>query len=221
MTDLYGTMSTLRAVRRLRPDPISSELINRIVQAACWAPTGGNTQPWRVVVVKDPKRKLALQEMYSDEWHAFATAKTIRLAEASVEEQERFTRTRSAGDYLAANMHHAPALLVFCADLSIMSITDINLERTSIVGGASVYPAVQNALLACAAEGIGCTLTTLLCQREIEVMKLLEIPSGWATAAVVPIGYPVGGGHGTITRRPPSSQAFLDRFGAPWPDADS
>lgn len=145
MTDLYGTMSTLRAVRRLRPDPIPTEVIDRIVQAACWAPTGGNTQPWRVDVVKGTTRKLALQEMYSEEWHAFATEKTIRLTAASREEQERFARSRSAGDYLAANIHHAPALLVFCADLSIMSITDIDLERTSIVGGASVYPAVQNA----------------------------------------------------------------------------
>lgn len=217
MTDLYHTMSTLRAVRRIRPDPIPPDVVERIIQAACWAPTGGNTQPWRVVVVMDPEAKRALQQLYAAEWHSFASAKAERLTESSTSEQARFARTRAAGDHLAANMHLAPALLVFCANLPIMAITDIDLDRPSIVGGASVYPAVQNALLACAAEGIGCTLTTLLCRRESDVKELLGISDDWATAAVVPIGYPVGRGHGPITRQPPSMQAYLDTFDAPWP----
>jgi nitroreductase len=98
-----------------------------------------------------------------------------------------------------------------------MAITDADLARVSVVGGASVYPAVQNALLACRAEGLGCVLTTLLCRREDEVRKLLEIPEPWGTAAAIPIGYPVGRGHGPITRRPPEELAYADRWKSPWP----
>ena len=86
-----------------------------------------------------------------------------------------------------------------------------------MVGGGSVYPAVQNALLACRAEGLGCTITTLLCYREAEVKELLGIPEAWGTAAAVPIGYPVGRGHGPITRRSVSQMCFTDAWGSPGP----
>ena len=85
-----------------------------------------------------------------------------------------------------------------------------------MVGGGSVYPAVQNAMLACVAEGLGCTLTTLHCLREPEVKDLLEIPDSWATVALVPIGYPVGRGHGPITRKGPEVMAARDSFATPW-----
>ena len=82
-----------------------------------------------------------------------------------------------------------------------------------MVGGASLYPAVQNLLLACRAEGLGSVLTTLLCSREKEVRELLEIPEPWATCAFVPIGWPSGSGHGPLARRPVEQVAFADRFG--------
>jgi len=85
-----------------------------------------------------------------------------------------------------------------------------------MVGGGSVYPAVQNAMLACVAEGLGCTLTTLHCLREPEVKALLDIPDSWATVAMVPIGYPVGKGHGPITRKGPDQMAVLDTFEGGW-----
>ena len=97
-----------------------------------------------------------------------------------------------------------------------MAITDVKLDRVSVVGGGSIYPAVQNAMLACVAEGLGCTLTTLHCLREDEVKTLLGIPDGWATAALVPIGYPVGKGHGPITRQPPAQLAYRNTFGTTW-----
>ena len=98
----------------------------------------------------------------------------------------------------------------------MMAITDAKLDRVSVVGGGSIYPSVQNAMLACVAEGLGCTLTTLHCLREDEVKKLLGIPDGWATAALVPIGYPVGKGHGPITRQPPAQLAYRNTFGTSW-----
>jgi hypothetical protein len=84
------------------------------------------------------------------------------------------------------------------------------------VGGGSVYPAVQNAMLACRAEAVGCTLTTLLCYREAEVKALLGIPDDWYTCAFMPIGFPVLRGHGPISRRPVDRLAYADRWGTPY-----
>jgi nitroreductase len=106
-------------------------------------------------------------------------------------------------------------IAAFCFHPERLTITDAQLGRPSVVGGASLYPAVQNLLLACRAEGLGCVLTTLLCAREKEVRALLEIPEPWATCAFVPIGWPVGGGHGPLTRRPVEQAVFADRFGDP------
>jgi nitroreductase len=119
----------------------------------------------------------------------------------------------AAGNYLADHFAHTPVLLVFCFNPKIMAITDAKLDRVSVVGGASIYTAVQNTLLACRGEGLGCVLTTLLCASEDEVRSILEIPEPWGTAAAIPIGYPVLGGHGPISRRPIEKLAFADRWG--------
>ena len=225
MSDLYETMSTLRAVRRLRPDPIPDEVIERVLQAACWAPTGGNQQPWKVIVVDDPDRKAKLADIYRPEWERYAKGYTASLMSAAMrfvlgmpeEAAEKWKRTIKAGDYLADNLAEAPAILMFCADFRARAVTDVKLDRISLVGGGSVYPPVQNAMLACVAEGLGCTLTTLHCLREDEVKTALEIPDPWATAAMVPIGYPVGRGHGPISRKPPSELAARNTFDGAWP----
>ncbi|MDW3216787.1 MAG: nitroreductase family protein [Ilumatobacteraceae bacterium] len=216
MTDLYETMSTLRAVRKLRTDPIPDDVLERVLQAACWAPTGGNQQPWRVIVVTDPAKKAGLQEIYEPQWRRYIDGMAARMAALSPDDLEQRNRVTAAGDHLAAHLHEAPAILMFCADPKMMAITDAKLDRISMVGGGSVYPAVQNAMLACVAEGLGCTLTTLHCLKEAEVKELLDVPDGWATVAMVPIGYPVGRGHGPITRQPPSVLAYRDTFGSAW-----
>lgn len=216
--DLYETMSTLRAVRRLKPDPIPADVLERVLQAACWAPTGGNTQGWRVIVVRSPERKQALADIYAPEWATYAKFGKARAAKQGLEGEAlaKLERTLAAGDYLAEHLGEAPVILLFIVDPRMLAITDKNLDRISMVGGGSVYPAVQNAMLACAAEGLGCTLTTLHCIREPEVKAVLDIPAEWATVAMVPIGYPVGKGHGPISRQPSSALAFDDSFGAAW-----
>lgn len=214
--DLYDSMSTLRAVRRLRPDPIPDEVIERVLQAACWSPTGGNQQPWRVIVVRDEAKKSALQDLYRPEWDTYVSGFMKRIADLPDDEIAKWQKVANAGDYLSEHLHEAPAILLFCANPKMMAITDAKLDRISMVGGGSVYPAVQNAMLACVNEGLGCTLTTLHCLREPEVKELLDIPEPWATVAMVPIGYPVGRGHGPITRKPPSAMAYEDTFGHPW-----
>lgn len=214
--DLYEMMSTLRAVRRLRPDPIPADVLERVLQAAAWAPTGGNMQPWRIIVVRSPEKKAALRDVYGPEWTKYTGFSRRRAAGASPEEQARLERTLAAGDYLAEHLAEAPAILLFIADPRQMAITDKNLERISMVGGGSVYTAVQNAMLACRAEGLGCTLTTLHCLREPDVKAALGIPEEWAVPAMVPIGYPLGKGHGPISRQPPARLVYDDVFGEPW-----
>lgn len=212
---IYAVMSTTRAVRRLRPDPIPEAVLRRVLEAANWGPTGGNAQPWRVIAVRDAALKERLQELYVGPWEAYASGHRRQIEGLTGEARQRQERMLAAADYLAQHLHHAPVILVFCFQPQLMAITDAGLDRPSVVGGASLYPAVQNALLACRAEGLGCTLTTLLCGREAEVKPLLGIPAEWFTCAFVPIGYPMGKGHGPLTRRPLERMTFLDRWGTP------
>ena len=214
--DLYEAMSTQRAVRRLRPDPIPDDVLDRVLQAAAWAPSGANQQPWRIVAVTDAAIKQGLEDLYRPEWERFSAVYTARIEAADGAERDTLAKTGAAGDHLATHLHAAPVLLVFCFDPRQMAITDRKLDRVSVVGGASVYPAVQNLLLACVAEGLGCVLTTLHCLREPEVKALLGIPDDWGTAALAPIGYPERAGHGPITRRPASDLTYRNRFATPW-----
>ena len=213
--DLYEVASTTRAVRRLRPDPIPDDLLRRVLRAATWAPSGGNLQPWHVIAVRDPASKRTLAELYRALWDDYASARRTLIDPLSATLREPAERMLAAGDHLAEHLGEVPVIATFCFHPERLHITDGELGRPSVVGGASLYPAVQNLLLACRAEGLGCVLTTLLCSREKEVRELLEIPEPWATSAFVPIGWPVAGGHGPISRRPVEQVAFGDRFGAP------
>jgi nitroreductase len=208
-------MRTTRAVRRLRPDPIPDDVLRRVLEAATFGPSGGNRQAWRIIVVRDPTLKQELAQRQRGFWSAYSAAGRKASAELPEASRARTLRALDAGDYLAEHMHELPAILVVCFDPRGLMITDAKLGRPSIVGGASVYPAVQNLLLACRAEGLGCVLTTLLCAAEAEIRPLLAIPEPWGTAAFVPIGYPVGRGHGPLSRRPVEQMVFVDRFGQP------
>jgi len=211
--DLYDAASTTRAVRRLRPDPIPEDVLRRVLRAATWAPSGGNLQPWHVIAVRDPERKRRLAALYRGLWSDYAAQRRALIEPLAAGLRDPAERALRSGDYLAEHMGEVPVINVFCFHPQRLHITDAALGRLSVVGGASVYPAVQNLLLACRAEGLGGVLTTLLCSREKEVRELLEIPEPWATCAFVPIGWPVGGGHGPLSRRPVEQVAFGDRFG--------
>lgn len=213
---LYDAMSTLRAVRRLRPDPVPHDALGRILQAAAWAPSGGNAQPWRMVVVQDAAKRKQLGDLYRPHWHRFAGNYRKGLENLEGEARAQLERTLAASDHLGENMGNAPVLMVVCYNPKLMAITDADLGRPSVVGGGSVYPAVENLMLACVNEGLGCTLTTLLCFEESAIKELLGLPDDWYTCAVLPIGYPVGKGHGSISRRPVSKLCYADTFGQDW-----
>jgi nitroreductase len=210
--ELYDAMSTLRAVRRLRPDPIPDEVLQRVFTAATWAPTGGNNQGWHIVAVRDDGKKQALEDLYQPLWDGYVQQYEARMADWPEPDRDKASRALAAGTYLSRHLHEIPVVAVFCFNPELMAITDAGLDRPSIVGGGSVYPAVQNLLLACRNEGLGCVLTTLLCLEEPRVKPLLGIPDPWYTCAHVPIGYPVGRGHGPISRKPIQEMVSWDSF---------
>jgi len=211
---VYEAMRTLRAVRRLRPDPIPDDVMHRVLEAATWAPTGGNQQPWRIVAVKDAAKKHRLGQLYADRWSAFSKIYRASMPPDMPEDARlRMTRNLAAADHLGAHFGESPLIAIFCFNPMQMAITDAKQNRPSVVGGGSVYPSVENFLLACRAEGLGCVLTTLLCEVEPEVKQLLAIPAQWGTAAAVPVGYPVGRGHGPLNRRAVKDLAYLDSWG--------
>ncbi len=211
--ELYEAMSTLRAVRRLRPDPIPEDALERVLTAATWAPTGGNHQSWHIIVVKDATLKQSLEDLYRPHWLGYVPGYEAHMQSMPAHEAESSRRAINSGTYLATHMHAAPVICVVCFNPSHSTVTDIDQPRQSVVGGGSIYPAVQNLLLAARSEGLGCVLTTLLCMEEPDVKKLLDIPEDWHTAAHIPLGYPVLSGHGPINRKPLRKMISQDRFG--------
>jgi nitroreductase len=211
--DLYEALRTTRAVRRHRPDAIPEDVLRRVLEAATWAPTGGNAQPWRVVVVRNAEKRRALRDLYLPLWTEYQTHYRSESAGLRGEVAAKRDRLLAAADHLARHLDVSPVIAVFLFDPRRLAITDSGLGRPTVVGGASLYPAVQNLLLACRAEGLGCVLTTLLCRAEPQVRALLEIPPPWATGAFVPIGWPERRGHGPLSRKPVERMAFGERFG--------
>src|SRR5215510_15057917 len=146
---IYEAMRTLRAVRRLKPDPIPDDVLHRVLEAATWAPTGGNRQPWRIIAVKEAERKKRLGALYADRWAAFGKMYRKLLDNMREAARVKTEKMLSAGDHLGAHFGEAPVIFIFCFNPKEMAITDAKLDRVSVVGGGSVYTAVENLLLAC------------------------------------------------------------------------
>ncbi len=213
--DVFEIMRTCRTVRRLRPDPVPDDLLRKVLTAATWAPSGGNRQPWRFLAVRDAALKRRLGELYLPVWRSFSQAYTAHVEAQPPELRARQERMIRSADHLAEHFHEVPVIVVVCVHTPDLAITDAGLDRPSVVGGASIYPAVQNLILACRAVGLGAALTTLLCFKEPEVRALLGIPEDWATCAHLPLGYPAGRAHGPVQRKPVENVSFLDRWDQP------
>ena len=208
----YELLRTQRAIRRLRPDPIPDDVLARVMDATRYAPTGGNRQGWRMVMVTDAQKKARLAELYAPTWEKFR--KNYENTKGmSPELADALIRTLDSGSYMGRNMHAYPLIAIVCFHPRDLAVTDAGLDRVSVVGGGSIYPAVQNFMLACRAEGLGCVLTTLLCYHEAEVKSLLSIPDDWYTAAAIPVGYPVGKGYGPVRRMPVDKLFYRDAWG--------
>lgn len=206
-TDVFEIMATTRSMRRLKPDPVPDEMIRKILEAGLGAANGGNTQKWRFLVLKEPTRKKAVQVWYKkafDEWVGprYASSPPPPGSDAA-----RYSRQHGAVEYLTDHYHEAPVWIVACLE------DGPNPDRSQ---GASIYPAVQNMLLAIRALGLGSTLTTRHLRFEKETEAALGLPPNVHSYAILPIGWPMGK-FGPTGRGKLSDFVYLDNWGEPYP----
>ncbi len=209
--DLYAFLSTTRSIRRISDAPVDQETLDRILQAATWAPSGGNRQPWRMIAVRDRDIKQQLSRIYSEVWAEYVEFNMKKVEGMPQDIQDQVAAGLAVGTAMAAGLADIPVVVLFVHDPSALYVTDDKLGRTPVVGGASLYPAVQNLLLAARAEGLGGVLTTLLSSREPEVRELIGFPADWGLYAMVPLGHPKGK-HGPLRRAPLSDMVKYDRW---------
>jgi nitroreductase len=214
--DLFEAMRCAPTSRRFTDEPVADQQLVAALENARFAPSGGNRQGWRVVVVRDPERRAALAELYLPHWRAYlgVTGGAEMLERPDDFDAARVRMVRRADEY-ARNLAHVPVHIVVGVRLADLAITDEQLPRPSIVGGASVYPFVQNLLLALRAEGLGAAMTTLLVPAEAEVRRLLEIPEDVALAAHIGVGHRADDWPRELARRPVPEFAFAERYGEP------
>ena len=218
--DLIEAMRTTGACREFAPEPVNDATLWRVLEAARFAPSGGNRQPWRVVVIRDPDRRQAIVDLYALGWREywahverglvpFAPGADGRWQGPAVDLEA--ARERPAPDTFGEQLPNVPVMLVLLAHLGSLAVTDNGLDRQSIVGGASVYPFGQNLLLAARDEGLGGVLTTVLTREETAVRELLDVPVSFAVAGLVALGHPVRQVR-RLRRNPVEAFAFVDRF---------
>ncbi len=215
--DLDEVMRCAPTMRRFKTDPVPREALARALDLARFAPSGGNRQGWRVVAVQDEQIRAALRDLYLPRWRAYTeqTGAAALLAADPAEVDARLLRMAKRADDYAQKLDQVPLHLVVGVRLEDVLATDTKLPRLSIVGGASIYPFVQNLLLALRDEGLGAAMTTLLIAAEAEVKRLLEIPDDIALAAHIGVGYPDEPWPKALARRPVEEFAFAERWQQP------
>ena len=173
--DLEEAIRTTASSHRFTDQDPPSHLIHRALELARFAPSGGNRQGWRVVVVRDPDTRRRLCELYLAEWEDYA-AKWYG-GELSPARQRKL----DAGTRFARSIAQIPVHLAIWVDLTTLEVTDADLDRPSVVAGGSIFPFVQNLNLAGRSLGLGTRVTTLLSRREAVVRDLLGAPPpmGW------------------------------------------
>ena len=180
--ELFEIIRTTRSMRRLKPDSVPRELIRKILEAGTCAPSGGNMQRWRFLLIADPEVKRKVGALYRRAWDEIVAPRYRSGEPAPGSSRERFDRMLAAAEHLAHHIHEAPVWIVPC-------LQGASPTRTA---GSSIYPAVQNMLLAARALGLGATLTTLYLNFEKDAEAALGLLPDWHSYALIPIGYPVG-----------------------------
>ena len=211
--EIYDVMRTTGATRQFTGDPLPDEVLERILDNARFAPSGGNRQGTRVVVIRDRQTRQALAEL------SVTGARRYIAQQRNGENPWNPVHPVGVSDADIAAVEVPPAtplldasvVLVVCVDLGVVAALDQNLDRIGVVSGASVYPFVWNILLAARNEGYGGVLTTMAVPEEPRVKALLGIPEQFAIAAVVPMGKPVRQ-LTKLTRRPVTEIATRERF---------
>jgi nitroreductase len=211
--ELYDGIMTTRAMRRFTDEAVRRDEIVRCLRAAVQAPSGGNIQPWQFLVVTDIDTRSAIGDIYRRSYDRYEPALMAVLPPFRSEDDEAsFRRTSAASRHLADHLGEAPALVLFLMPAISMTLHDEQGDLDVGTPYASVYPAVQNFLLAARDLGIGTALTTLYRIYQHELRDLLEIPERYEVVALVPMGRPAGR-FGVARRRPVEAVTSWDRFG--------
>ena len=202
--DIYEALYTTRAMRRVKPDPVPAAVQRRILDAAIRAPTGGNAQSWRFLLVDDsevkerlgPIYRACLEQLFDSVYKAqIEAAEADPNTPASVDFRKMYRSAR----YLAQNFEKYPLLLFAFSKFD--------------PSGGSIFPAVWSAMLAARAEGVGSALTSVLALRNDETQQVLGVPDeGWQMVCCVPMGYPTGR-WGVAPRKRADSVAFRNQWG--------
>ncbi len=194
---LFEAIDTQRALRYIKPDPIPSEMLDRILLAASKAPSGGNNQPWEFVIIQDQDVNDQIAVYYKRAWdESYGLSKDPGRLGA---------RSYSSAEHLASHIAEAPLWIIICVRH--------NGSPETMGRGASVFPAVQNMLLAARALGLASVLTTFHTRFEAEVRGILDLPGNVQTVALLPFGFPEKGhGYGPTRRAPVDEVMHFDRW---------
>jgi nitroreductase len=216
--ELHDVLRTTFAAREFTDDPLPDDVLFRILDSARFAPSGGNRQGWRVVVVRDPATRAALADL-----SAVAAKRYAAQVEAGESPWNTIDRTAvdaatiertPAPARLTEPIRRAPVVLVVGVDLKVVASMDQDLPRVGVISGASVYPFAWNVLLCARQEGFAGTITTLAAAQEPRVQDLLGMPRHVAVCAVMPLGRPVKR-LTRLTRKPVPEFASRERWGGP------
>lgn len=221
--DLIEALRTTGAVREFTDEPVPDDVLARVLDTARFAPSGGNRQGWRVVVVEDPAVRRRLRDLYLDGWYPYLAMRAAGLTPwAPVTDRAAEERALERAPAIAAEaaegpggfaerLHEVPVLLALFADLRALAAVDRDFERYTFAGGASIYPFAWNLLLAARAEGLGGVITTMAVRSEPEVRELLGADENHALAGVLALGHPVHQPR-RLTREPVDAFASRDRL---------
>jgi nitroreductase len=218
--ELFETIHSSRALRRFKPDPVPDDVLARILDAAIRAPSAGNGQNWLFMIIKSHEQKQKIGEIYRRAG-AMVADFYRRVGRPAHMDQKQYEMLANSGFYLHEHLAEAPILLLACLRLETPLETLMQLPQGTQsammnsfpwMAGASIYPAVQNIILACRALGLGTCLTTNHMLLEDEVKQVTGLPAEYRTFALLPIGYPINK-FGPVNRRPLREVVALDRFG--------
>jgi len=219
--EISEALKTTGSIRDYTDEQVSDEILFDIIDTARFAPSGGNRQAWKVIVVKDPGQRQKVRDLYLDAWHDYISHILAGLIPfsplASDEDRRAALAQRSAAEAISKpdgypeTLQNVPVMMVICADLEVLAALDRDLDRYKIVGGASLYPFVWNLLLAGRAHDLGGVMTTVGIKNEKALMEVLQIPSSFAVAAIVTMGHPVKR-HTKLTRKRVEDFTTIDTF---------
>lgn len=204
--DLVGNM---RAMRRLKPDPVPPELLSKVLEAGVKAPSGQNTQPWAFLVIQEQEKK----QWFADKYKAAILSRFGTVVHERADENSSLGSQLRALRYQIEHMREFPVLLLACG-VRDWPFKVPEAERVGLAppNYGAVYPCVQNILLACRAVGLGAALTTMHQVFEDELHAYFEIPEDYGVVVTIPIGYPMGK-FGPVSRKSASDVTYFDRWG--------